>query len=484
MITRVRGERAGERRRVPRAPRRFPQWDVAIVGAGASGTLTAVHLLRRGGARITLIDPSRAGRGVAYSTTDEQHLLNVPACTMSALEDDPDDFLDWCRGHGVAAAPEDFLPRRLYGLYLQDLLLRFGEPACLRVVRERVETLVESPRGDGVSLTLSGGRVIAADTAVLALGNPPPRPLEGVPLACSAALVHDPWAPGAMRRAHAARRVVIVGTGLSAVDVALSVTAANPHARVSAVSRHGWLPRAHVSGAPPRRRALSLEPGDSLEQILAVVARELTARPASWREVVEGLRPHAAGLWQALEPRERSRFERELRPYWEIHRHRLAPAVASRLDELQASARLTVHAGGVRSLTARSGDRVCVELVDGLSLDADLLVNATGPSRVLCGSPNALLQRLLLSARACPDALGIGIATSPDGALIDREGHVSQRCFTLGPPRRGELFESTAIPEIRQQAARLARLLSPTSAQRERASSAIASNAASGFSGS
>lgn len=178
------------------------------------------------------------------------------------------------------------------------------------------------------------------------------------------------------------------------------------------------------------------------------------------------------------------RFERELRPYWDVHRHRLAPAVAERVRALSTDGRLAVHSGGVSSVRAGAGGRVRVELGDGGRLDADVVVNATGPLRTLSASSNPLVCRLLASGRARPDGLDIGIATSPDGALVDFEGAVSRRCFTLGPPRRGELLESTAIPEIRQQAAALARLLTGTSAQRERASSAISPNATSRFSGS
>jgi uncharacterized NAD(P)/FAD-binding protein YdhS len=490
VIVRSRGEHAGERRRFTRPPERSRTGErerdpvVAIVGAGASGTLAAVHLLRSGRARIVLIDPALHGLGVAYSTKDKQHLLNVPAAAMSGLADEPADFLDWCRARGVQAEPEDYLPRRLYGAYLQELLARFGERPRLEIVRERVENVLEPLFHGGVRLSLSGGRTLVADAVVLALGNPPPAPLHAVPASCEASVIDDPWAPAALRRLRRARRVAILGSGLTAVDVALSVLSRNPDAKVSAVSRHGWLPRAQLPGRPSQPRTPELEHGCSLEQILATVGRDLAARPQAWREVVDGLRPLTTKLWQGLTRAERERFERELRAPWEVHRHRLAPPVAARVDELLAGGRLAVSSGGIRSLRPASAGRVRVELRDGYLLDVDVLVNATGPSRSVSACADPLTRRLLASGRARPDELGIGLATSPDGALIDVEGEVSRSCFTLGPPRRGELLESTAIPEIRAQAAALASLLAGTSAQRERASAAIASNAASGFIGS
>jgi uncharacterized NAD(P)/FAD-binding protein YdhS len=486
LIARQRGEHADERRRFSRPAGRTGGRErvIAVVGAGASGTLAAVHLLRAGRARVVLIDPARPGLGVAYSTDDERHLLNVPAAAMGGLVEEPEDFLWWCRARGLRVDPADYLPRRLYGAYLQELLARFGERSRLRIVRARVENVLEPPSHSGVRMMLSDGRELTADAVVLALGNPPPAALEAVSPSCRASFVRDPWAPEALHGVRAARRVAILGSGLSAVDVALSITAANPAAEVSAISRHGWLPRAHLPGRPPAPRALALSAGCSLEQIVATVTRAAAAEPDAWRAVVDGLRPSTTALWQGLTPAERVRFERELRPYWEIHRHRLAPTSAERIRELSADGRLAVHSGGVGSVRAGVGGRVCVELSDGGRLDADVVVNATGPLRTVGACSNPLLRRLLASGRARPDELGVGIATSPDGALLDFQGAVSRRCFTLGPPRRGELLESTAIPEIRQQAAALARLLTGTSAQRERASSAISPNATSRFSGS
>jgi uncharacterized NAD(P)/FAD-binding protein YdhS len=441
---------------------------VAIVGAGASGTLAAVHLLRAGGVRVALIDPAGHGLGVAYSTREAHHLLNVPACSMSGLAGEGDDLLEWCRGRDLPAEPEDYLPRRLYGVYLQQLLLRFADRGRLQLVRAAVEDVIEEPGAAGVRLALSGGRSLVADAAILALGNPPPAPLDWIPAVCATAVVNDPWAPAAMRRIAAAGNVAILGTGLTAVDVALSVAAANPHAHVTAVSRNGWLPRTQLPGPAPSPRSLDLRAGCSLEQILSTLAGEITARPSAWREVVDGLRPHTADLWRGLTVTERERFDRELRSWWEIHRHRIAPPVAERIEGLLGEGRLRIHARGVRSLRPSPGGGVCVELGDGGLLEADVFVNATGPSRDLAASTSALVRRLLAQGRVCRDELGIGFATSQDGALIDRRAVVSRRCYTLGPTRRGELLESTAIPEIREQAARLADLLAGAAGGRER----------------
>ena len=458
MTPRARGEHAGDPGRAGWAPPARTRL-VAIVGAGASGTLVAVNLLRRSSARVLLIDPSGHGRGVAYSTCDERHLLNVPARSMSALADEPEDLLRWCEGRGLDVGRDDFLPRRLYGDYLRDLLTRFDTAGRLRILRARVENIVEPPFHGGVRLQLGDGSELSADMAVLAVGHAPPEPLRAGRGPDRHGLVQDPWAPGALGRLAGARRVVLVGSGLTAVDVAMSLTAQSPDVRICAVSRHGARPRAHLPGPAREPRAIDAVPGRSLAQLAGVVAAELARDPDAWRQSIDGLRPISSEIWSSLSLKDRERFESDLRWWWDVHRHRLAPQVARRLDEMLTGERLTIRSGTVQSIGPHPEGRLLVQLAGGELLDADAVVNATGPARASSERANPLVRRLLRCGRARLDELGLGLATSADGALVNLEGGVSRRCFTLGPPRRGERFESTAIPEIRLQAAALAEVL-------------------------
>ncbi len=458
MTPRARGEHAGDSARPARGAAGSSRL-IAIVGAGASGTLVAVNLLRQGGARVLLIDPAGHGRGAAYSTCDERHLLNVPARAMSALADEPEDLLRWCAGRGLDVAPEDFLPRRLYGEYLRELLARFDAGGRLRILRARVENIVEPPFHGGVRLLLADGSELSADAAVLAVGHAAPQPLRAGRGPDGRGIVQDPWAPGALGRLKGARRVVLVGSGLTAVDVAMTLTAESPDVKICAVSRHGERPRAHLPGAPCVRREIGVAPGLSLDEIAGAVEAELVRDPDGWRQVIDGLRPISNELWGALSLKDRERFESDLRWLWDVHRHRLAPPAAGRLDELIASGRMWIRSGTVLSIGPHPEGRLLVQLSTGELLDADAVVNATGPARAGSERANPLVRRLLRCGRASLDELGVGLATSSDGALVNIEGGVSGRCFTLGPLRRGQLLESTAIPEIRIQAAALAAVL-------------------------
>jgi uncharacterized NAD(P)/FAD-binding protein YdhS len=436
---------------------------VVVVGGGLAGSLTAVHLLRRAAApvRVTIVEArGDVGPGVAYGTIDDRHLLNVAAARMSALGEDPDHFLRWARTRLGEVAPSAFLPRRLYGDYLRETLAYAERDAApgheLRRVAGRAVDIEATPRGARV--VLAGGTVLVADHVVLAVGSPPaarPPELPGDPRVCC-----DPWSVEALAPAPPGTRTVIVGTGLTALDVALSATARQDGGTVVAVSRSGRLPHAHLPGlrppAPPQR--LPRHPA-SLAQLEAFVAGHVERTVATgrdWRDAVDGLRPHVPELWGLLGLEDRRRFLRERARDWEVCRHRMSPAVARRVAELRAAGRLEIRAGRLDRVDA-DGDRLRARLDGGGVLTADRLVLCTGFGTDVRADP--LLARLIERGHAVADELGMGVRATSDGLLLDAGGAPQPWLATLGPARRGELWETTAAMEIRDQAERLAAVL-------------------------
>ncbi|MCP3135829.1 FAD/NAD(P)-binding protein [Pyxidicoccus xibeiensis] len=473
-------------------------WDVAIIGGGASGTLLAMNLLRSARApfRIVLVERSgRVGRGLAYSTDSSRHLLNVPAARMGAFPDDPEHFLRWLRREQPDTAPGDFIPRQRYGQYLESVLdeLVARAPAGVHLETLRGEVMSLRDEAGRVRLTLSGGGQLEARMAVLALGNALPSDLR-VPdggLYASERYHRSPWAAGALRDVGRWDSVLLIGTGLTMVDTVLSLEERGHQGVIHALSRHGLLPHVHQSGAlncPTRyaspgirdvlralRQEVLRECGEwvgadgtlhpipiRIRAVLRIMRQEVrraTEAGADWRTVVDALRPATVPLWHRMTEGERRRFLRHLRSHWEVHRHRMAPSIGDTVERLRREGRLKLHAARVQSFALEASGVEARLRPRGHGreevLHVDHVVNCTGPEgSITRGHP--LLRSLAEAGRVCPDVLGMGLATDPHGALLDASGLASGRLYTLGPPRRGELWETTAVPEIRGQARELA----------------------------
>ncbi|OXM59365.1 lycopene cyclase [Amycolatopsis vastitatis] len=422
---------------------------MAIVGAGASGTLTAIRLLTEATKpiEVLLIDPAEdVGRGVAYSTGCADHLLNVPAGKLDALDGDPGHFARW-----AGAATGDYLPRTLFGRYLGEALttaVRSSRSARLRRVRDRVVG-VRVP--NGVELTLSSGNVLRADAAVLALGVFPPS-CDWAPegLRSSPRFVRDPWAPGALDRVPGDTDVLLVGTGLTMADMALALD--RPDRAITAVSRHGLLPRRHVATPAPAVRLAGLNGRDGLNSLHRTVTGHIRAclrDGRGWRAAVDSLRPHTAATWRNLPRADQERFLSTYLRYWDVRRHRMPPAVADRLRDVRAAGRLRIRRAEVLDAVAEE-DGIDVTFTDGRRLRVGAVVNCTGPRTSLRDVRDPLLESLLNSALAVPGPHGFGLGTGEDGRLSNHP------LWTLGSLRIGELWETTAIPEIREQAGLLA----------------------------
>ncbi|MEV6908145.1 FAD/NAD(P)-binding protein [Amycolatopsis sp. NPDC051071] len=434
---------------------------VAVIGVGASGALAAVHLLRavidRGrGLHLVLVDRGgEFGPGLAYRTTDPEHLLNTPAGKMSAFHDDPGHFVRWSRARGREAEDGTFLPRGDYGRYLTETLVAEEKRADGVATVERITaTAVGLKPGEGVTVELDGPAPILADTVVLAPGAGHGDPLAALLPAGSDRYVADPWRGPGPAAAADGSPVLVLGTGLSMMDIAVSVTRTHPDTVVHAVSRHGLLPRPHRSGPPPEVASVPEPPerAGSVRDLLGYARRCLAQEPEHWREFVDRLRPHTARLWRQLEPGERRRFLDRVNRFWDVHRHRAAPATHHRTRELLRSGRLRLHRGRVERVrpTAAGFDVGLATPAGHREIPVGWLVNATG---FRTGDGDPLLRRLFTDGTARPDQVGLGMATGRDGRVLG--GH-DGRIYTLGALRRGEEFESTAVPEIRSQAAAIA----------------------------
>lgn len=452
-----------------------PKATVAIVGGGASGVLTAVQLMRRSapGLRVVLIEKGeKVGPGLAYRTDHEGHRLNVPAGQMIAMPDRPLDFLEWVQREKPETEPQEYLARQTFGRYLVDLIERTTAESRGRVVLEtrRAEAIsasfAESPGGpDQVEIELDDGGTVTADKVVLALGNGRPYDIPGLDpgFANSDHYIADPWADGALDQCLSDDSVLLIGTGLTMVDMAL-VLGGVGGPTIYAVSRHGLMPRAHGDTMPTRGRPVAVpDERCSLTELTSRLLTEIAsaaARGEDWRVAFDSLRPITNDLWRSLDRRDQKRFITDLSRIWGVHRHRMAPRVALGLERLKVNRRLRVYAGSIQAIDLADG-RASVSLklhgVDqGEPLVVDRVINCTGPSYDPRRLQQPLVRSLVDRGLLRVDSLGIGFDVDLDGALVGEEANVSDSLYAIGPLRNGVLLETTAVPEIGKQAELLA----------------------------
>lgn len=440
---------------------------VAIIGGGFSGAILAAQLLRKsaGGVSVILIERnSGIGRGVAYGTRCTGHLLNVPAKDMSAFPDDPDHFLRWAHAHHHPAVQgSDFLPRCRYGEYahsvLDDEVVRF--PGRFESIRDEAIALDNL---DGlVRVHLRNGPARSARKVVLALGNAPPADLPLPEEVCaSPRYVRDPWGRGALEQFVPNDNFLLVGSGLTSVDVLIALRAAGHRGKVHLLSRHGLLPNRHRSVSPLPSFPADISETTLLGLVGTIRIQVLVARMRGydWRAVIDAMRAATPRLWRSLPAREQRRFLRHLRPYWEIHRHRIAPETARHLESEIALGDAEIHAGRLTGCE-QGADGIDVAWRDRRSsrlweLRVQRIINCTGPETDCRRIDSPLLANLLQTGLARAGHLCLGLDCADDGTLIDASGAAHSNLYALGPMRKGGLWESTAVPEIRIQAAALA----------------------------
>lgn len=443
---------------------------IAVIGGGAAGASVVGEFLRH--ARdlevVWLIGHhAEPGRGVAYATQNGAHLLNVRAANMGLFADDPGGFYRYLERRGITALPSDFVPRAWFGDYIQDTLddLMTSAPASVRVRIVSKEVTAMEQRPLGYLIRCDDDALVMVDGVVLAVGALPPVPIAQVEAAAikDGNYWPDPW--HAVLPDSSPQRVVVLGSGLTAVDVILSAAEAWPDAQLVALSRHGRLPSVHskmpsVSCGQLQGLIDALRAKPSVRAWTRLVREAISEDCEGWRSLVDGLRPVAVELWRSLDATQRRRFLRHLRWAWEVVRHRMPPQTADAIDSLRAAGRLEIVAGRVRHVGA---DRKIVyrQRDDGTvkTVTADLVIQATGLQTAAARTRHRLVQQMLDIGLAKVDAHGLGIEADIHGRVVAADGSTSTNLRVIGTLLRGALWECSALPEIRMFAARLAREL-------------------------
>lgn len=457
---------------------------IAIIGGGFSGSMVAVHLLKNAVSplRIKLIERRPVvGEGIAYSTKWDCHLLNVPADKMSAFPDRPDHFWQWLQTReseiGQKFSQDDFVPRKLYGEYVKSILAE-AEAEANGVSLEKLtdeaigyasaKRIALETTTERATIHLSSGKSLEADRVVLALGNfPPADPPVADPAFYQSQRYFRFWsAPALLSSLAADEAILIIGSGLTAIDAILALERQGHQGKIYVVSRRGLLPQMHqpTTAYPP---LFESEPVPTTIRFLVRRIRQeiktAEIKGDHWQSIINSLRPHIQLIWQSLAIAEKQRFLRHVKPYWESHRHRVHSAIARQIEQKVAAGQLHLLAGRIQAYNEDiEGVNVairerCSNYIKNLRVGA--VINCTGTECNYRRLQHPLIKNLLSSGLIKPDPLNLGLDVAENGALINATGEVSNLLFTLGCPQKGCFWETTAVSEIRQQAQTLAQQL-------------------------
>ena len=424
---------------------------VAIVGGGFSGTMVAAQLARRGFDSVLIEKAGRAGQGIAYSTREPAHVLNVRAEVMSAWAEDLEHFSRVAEDAG--GTRKDFVQRRQFGQYLKQQLAEAVDSGRVRVVeREAIEA---RPSDAGWTVAVDGGELIQASGLVLAIGNQPPEPMpfgRGNPR-----VIDNPWGAEALAAvedlAASNQDIMLVGTGLTMVDAVLSLEAAGHRGRIVALSRRGLIPRGHVNDMVPAPVEADHVPGANVRSLW----RWLRKRGAEvgWRSAVDSLRPHTHWIWTGLPLEQKKRFSRHARPWWDVHRHRIAPEVSQQLLGLIQQGRLEIVAGRIQSVDQQGSALQVTYRRRGSDRISEgrfaYMLNCTGPLGAISRTKDPMLSQMLADGLIKPDDLGIALDVDDRSRVVG-----SDHAWAMGPMTKGRYWEIIAVPDIRGQAAQVA----------------------------
>lgn len=458
---------------------------IAIIGGGFSGAAIAWHLARDARAeraRVVIVEPrAHLGQGLAYSPGEPAYRINVPASKMSLDAGDIEDFSRWLAATDAVADDPDatladgrVFPRRsVFGAYVGDRLRPYRESGRIEHLRAAA-LAVSAGEGGRHRIALDDGGVLDADILILAVTHPPPEPparLAGV-LDGHPRFVPDTTREGALDAVRADDRVLVVGTGLTGADVIAALASRGHRGPMVAISRRGLRSRGHPPLPFPPRGDFSSAPASSVRALLAAIHAELGKAEAAgetWHPVIDAVRSQGGAIWAALPVAERRRLVRHLRPFWDVHRFRVAPQVEAVTDRKLADGSLELFAASLADIR-REGDEIVVTLRPrrgGVAIlrrfDAVLLATGPGHGSLLVRHP--LLASLAAQGLVRNDPAGLGIDTAIDGGALDSSGAPSPSILIGGPLARGTFGELMGLPEVAayagfiadQAAARLAR---------------------------
>lgn len=450
---------------------------IIVIGGGLSGILLTINLLGISDImphEITVIERDPPGMlGPAYSTNKHFHLLNVPACKMSAFPDKENDFTDWLNKMGYSFQARDFVPRKIFRTYIQYTLQKTLAHSTHRGIRCRfLHDMVTDIDHTQRYLLLSSGMRLRFDKVILATGN---YSSGGLHLGNDDYQRHPfyfshSWDNQLFQAFSPGKKIFILGTGLTMADTVIGLRQHHHETQITALSVHGFIPLAHCSTKAYELPVTELININSALEALKIVnshIKKAAKQNISWHAVIDAVRPFTQQIWLNLPAGEKRKFMEHLRHLWGVARHRMPPQQAAQLHQLISEKKLCVISGRVQAITVDKNDQFEIKYRERVSgkdqhILADVIINCMGPEPNYHKLKDPLIKQLLKKGLIRTDALRLGLDCTPEGKIIDQAGQPSEYLYVIGPPAKGILWEITSVPEIRLAAVRLASLLTGT----------------------
>lgn len=452
---------------------------IAIIGGGFCGTMAAVHLLNMKDTPMKIIMVNSGyplSRGVAYSSYSHKHLLNVPAKNMSAFPDNPNHFIDWIKKHenyrviDQMTLPGMYLPRNIYGNYLKDVFENAmrNKPENITVTFVHDEAIDIEIKNNKAVIYFSVSPAEVADKVLLATGNEAPEnpPIDDSTFYSSPNYFHNPWLHEAVNHIDTSKDVLIIGNGLTMVDIVVGLKEKNHSGKIYSLSPNGFQILPHRAHEPYKALMEELHTPYDLISLVAIFRkhiRQLRAQGITGEAAVDSLRPLTQKIWQHLSFKEKKRFMYHLRHLWGVARHRLPMALHQQIQQFILDDKLEIVAGRIHSIKEdENGIHVSMKRRKDQSIytvNVGRVINCTGPQTDISKMRRPLMKNMVARNLITPDEMRLGMNATPDGIIIDQNGNKSNHLYTIGGNLKGILWESTAVPELRGQAKNIVELI-------------------------
>ncbi len=445
---------------------------VIIIGGGLSGSLLAMQLARSpGGSEVVLIEknPEFLGRGVAYQYDFTHQPLNVVAGGMSLFPDKPLDFVRWLEANHFRynhlidqVSPEAFIPRKIFGDYVLENLEKIQQEVSERLQIRIDEAISIMDFGKRKTVVFASGNALHADHVILALGNFPPADLFAThnPVQNDPRYFASPWSDRVYSDIKGDEDILLVGSGLTAVDIVLGLIVRKFRGKVTMLSRRGVFPLPH--DLTHQAISITVPENYSPRKMLLWVRYLMRKNPAvPWSVIIDGLRPYTQKIWLQWIVSDKQYFLKKIRPYWEIARHRIPSASSERLNNMMEKGQLVLIKGTIEEASVSSnGIEILYRSESGLNSQVfQKVINCTGPESNYRKVRFPIIVDLIARGKVKIDELGLGIKCTPEGSIINDQGEVEQGIWCIGPMRKAVLWETTALRELREQSSALAAMM-------------------------